>query len=275
LSNATSRTDLLASHFTAATDWSDPVAINEPVGGMVIGSESAKSPEIATDTHGNATVIWLQNQSASGGLVDTLINRYQPAGSPNLKPVAEAGPLQTVNSGDVATLDGGASSDADGAIVDYQWAQIEGPTVTLSSTNGPSVNFTAPTVTVDTALQFQLTVMDDGYATDRDQVVVGVFPPGGSTDVTPPVTTITTVKNRAKGKTDYDVTLASNEPGLTFFRVTGDGTITSGGENTTDLQEYSGAINIALTKGGNGVTFEYYSRDLAGNEEVIQTEVLQ
>jgi hypothetical protein len=37
LSNATSRTDLLASHFTAATDWSDPVAINEPVGGMVIG----------------------------------------------------------------------------------------------------------------------------------------------------------------------------------------------------------------------------------------------
>jgi hypothetical protein len=121
------------------------------------------------------------------------------------------------------------------------------------------VNFTAPTVTVDTALQFQLTVMDDGYATDRDQVVVGVFPPGGSTDVTPPVTTITTVKNRAKGKTDYDVTLASNEPGLTFFKVTGDGTITSGGENTTDLQEYSGTINIALTKGGNGVTFEYYT----------------
>ena len=46
---------------------------------------------------------------------------------PNQPPVANAGPDQTVNSGDNVTLDGSGSTDSDGKIVSYSWKQISGP----------------------------------------------------------------------------------------------------------------------------------------------------
>ena len=96
----------------------------------------------------------------------------------------------------------------------------------------------------------------------------------GCVDTTPPVTTGTFTRNWVKGQANYDITLTANEPGATYFRVTGGGHVTSGGVDTTDIQEYTGPINVAIDKKGTA-NFDYYSVDLANNEEVLQTEVLQ
>src|SRR5678815_1047594 len=74
---------------------------------------------------------------------------------------------------DVA-LDGSGSSDSDGTIMSYLWTQTEGPSVVLGSTNTAAVSFGAPIVSNDTLLKFNLTVTDNGGATNSDTVVVTI-----------------------------------------------------------------------------------------------------
>ena len=66
----------------------------------------------------------------------------QPANRP---PTADAGLNQTVNAGDVATLDGSKSNDADGDPLTYSWTQTGGPSITLKSVDKPITTFTTPT----------------------------------------------------------------------------------------------------------------------------------
>ncbi len=74
-------------------------------------------------------------------------------------PVADAGRAQTVNVGDVVTLDGRASSDPDGdAIVSYVWTQTAGYPVILDTTNAAQPVFTAPSS--GGVIAFALTVSD-------------------------------------------------------------------------------------------------------------------
>jgi C1A family cysteine protease/predicted secreted protein len=90
----------------------------------------------------------------------------------NLPPVARAGPTQRVNKGASVTLDGSASSDSDGDIVSYSWAQVGGPAVSLKGTDSAKPTFAAPSG--DATLTFQLTVTDDAGATASASVVVAV-----------------------------------------------------------------------------------------------------
>jgi hypothetical protein len=53
---------------------------------------------------------------------------YTPAGVvPNQAPFADAGQNQTVYENESVTLDGSGSSDADGSIIEYHWAQSGEP----------------------------------------------------------------------------------------------------------------------------------------------------
>ena len=75
--------------------------------------------------------------------------------------VAIAGPDQIVKEGATVILNGSRSRDSNGVILAYSWKQI--PTnnfITLSGANTPIWSFTAPTVSADTTLKFQLTVID-------------------------------------------------------------------------------------------------------------------
>ncbi len=116
---------------------------------------------IATDT---------ASQTASHA-VNVLVDNFNDA------PTANAGPDQTVTDADnngeeLVTLNGSASSDADGTIIAYEWKQgatVLGDTATL--------NVDAPVGT----WTFTLTVTDNEGAAASDVVVVEVLPP--ATDI--------------------------------------------------------------------------------------------
>ncbi|WP_135568012.1 PKD domain-containing protein [Solemya elarraichensis gill symbiont] len=91
----------------------------------------------------------------------------------NIIPNAVAGGDQQVTEGDSVTLDGTASSDADGTINGYAWLQISGTSVgSLNDAGEGKVSFTAPNGDHD--LTFRLTVTDNDSANDTDTVNVAV-----------------------------------------------------------------------------------------------------
>ncbi|MDS0295604.1 PKD domain-containing protein [Halogeometricum luteum] len=93
---------------------------------------------------------------------------------PNASPVADAGADQTVDEGASVTLDASGSSDADSDALTYAWTQTGGPSVTLSDTSAASPTFTAPDVSADTTLTFEVEVADGNGGTDTDTVTVTV-----------------------------------------------------------------------------------------------------
>ena len=81
--------------------------------------------------------------------------------SKQLPPTAYAGVDQTVTEGKVVTLNGSGSTDPNGCTLTCLWNQIDGPTVTLSSTASSKPTFSAPQTTSGFAsMCFQLTVTD-------------------------------------------------------------------------------------------------------------------
>ena len=92
----------------------------------------------------------------------------------NIAPLAKAGPDRTVRRRTTVTLDGRASSDADGAVAAFSWRQVSGPAVTLTGANTAVARFTAPNVFATTALVFELRVTDNHGAAATDQVRITV-----------------------------------------------------------------------------------------------------
>lgn len=94
--------------------------------------------------------------------------------APNTVPVANAGAAQTVSPGTLVTLDGSASSDADGDPLSYSWALTSGSGVTLANPKTAKPTFT-PTATG--TFEFTLTV-SDGQATAAASVTITVASAG-------------------------------------------------------------------------------------------------
>ena len=93
----------------------------------------------------------------------------------NQPPTANAGPDQTVNTGDNVILSG-SGEDSDGTIDSFLWQQLDGPTVSISDPNNATISFPAPTVEGPESLTFELIVTDDLQATGSDTVVITVNP---------------------------------------------------------------------------------------------------
>jgi hypothetical protein len=78
---------------------------------------------------------------------------------------------------------------------------------------------------------------------------------------------------KVKGAKRYTIELASNKPGITYFRFSGDGVVISGGDSSLAWQTYSAPVTIQMSKGGSG-EFEFYSQDDDGHQEISRTEIL-
>lgn len=94
---------------------------------------------------------------------------------PNVLPVANVGSDITISpSSGVATLDGSASTDADGTIVRYVWRKISGPTGgTIATPFGSASSTTVSGLTLG-VYQFQLNVVDHRAGIARDTITVTV-----------------------------------------------------------------------------------------------------
>ena len=108
----------------------------------------------------------------------------------NHPPIANAGPSQNINRVVTVTLDGSKSNDPDAGdkITAYQWAQIAGPTVTLTGANTANPTFTSPSVNKNTTLTFSLVVTDSKGAISTNPATVNIFVnkaiPGAGTSLT-------------------------------------------------------------------------------------------
>ncbi len=100
-----------------------------------------------------------------GGTTDKVIT-FSTEAAANLAPVANAGADQTVTQGTSVTLDASASSDSDGTISSYSWA--EGSTVLSTNSSFSKSDFSVGTHNIT------LTVTDDDGATSTDDVIVTV-----------------------------------------------------------------------------------------------------
>jgi hypothetical protein len=93
----------------------------------------------------------------------------------NIAPNAVVAANFSVFGGEAVSLIGTESNDADGSISSYSWTQTAGsPTVTLTDAATATASFTAPDVTADTDLTFELLVTDNDGATSTATIVVSV-----------------------------------------------------------------------------------------------------
>jgi hypothetical protein len=160
-----------------------------------------------------------------------------------------AGPDQTVLAGATVTLDGGAST---GPITGYHWAQSAGPAVDLSDANAKTTTFTAPSVTEDTTLTFDLTVDGPGNPAPNsvDITVLASAPPGAESNAGPDQTVVqaTTVKLNGTGSTD----------------ATGYSWTQTGGPSVTLTGAKTATPSFTMPKGADPLTFQLTASNASG-----------
>jgi WD40 repeat protein len=193
----------------------------------------------------------------------------------NHGPLADAGVDQTVATSSTVTLTGAGSSDQDGNTLTYQWTQIEGPKVTLSSSTAASPTFTAPGSA--TTLQF-IVVVSDGTTSHADTVVINV----GTANSAP---TITSLSSDSLSYSEGDGAVVI-EQGANALVADADSTnfdtgtlaisIPAGGDSAEDVlsirSQGTGAGQISVAGGAvayGGVTIGTYSGGANGTPLVI------
>jgi len=152
----------------ASYAWTQTGGLSVTLSGANTATPSFKAPTSATTLTFRLTVTDNDGAPANDTTTVSVVRT-------NTAPFAEAGPTQTVNPEATVTLDGRSSSDPDGSIASYAWAQTGGTAVTLSGANTATPNFTAPALA--TVLNFRLTVTDNDGASASDITMVKVNTP--------------------------------------------------------------------------------------------------
>ena len=133
----------------------------------VLSSDTDAQPTFTADVTGTYVV----SLTVNDGKVNSPVANARVTAAPlNTVPVANAGSAQTVYAASVVTLDGTASTDADGDTLTYKWVlttKPTGSTAALSSDTAAKPTFTAGTIGVYVASL----VVNDGRA---DSVLVTV-----------------------------------------------------------------------------------------------------
>ncbi|MGZ2371501.1 T9SS type A sorting domain-containing protein, partial [Ancylomarina sp. YFZ004] len=117
----------------------------------------------------------------------------------NVVPVANAGEAQTVNEGDLVTLDASASSDVDAnTTLTYSWTSEDG--ISIENNTQIQASFIAPEVDVDTDFEIQLTVSDGTDVSETTvMITVKAVVVTGIEDIDATVQTVSLYPNPCRG----------------------------------------------------------------------------
>ena len=173
-------------------------------------------------------------------------------------PVAIAGPDQIVKEGMTVILNGSGSRDSNGVILSYSWRQI--PTnnfITLSGASTPVWSFTAPTVSADTTLKFQLTVTDSNGLNDNSAVNVLVKNIPAQT----PSAAIPPTGNAVPSNITANSNIAAN--GILTANTGSDRTVQEGTLVTLDGNNSTGSITSYSWKQTGGKSVKLTNPDTA------------
>ena len=163
------------------TRWTFTVTPKTHTDGISVDFTVSVKRNTFEDLAGNANKFGISHDKASM----SVIIRYV-APPPNVPPIANAGPDQTVNSGAMVTLDGSSSTDTDSVdtTLRYAWTREDGTAggtaaaVTLTGANTAMPTFTAAAVDDagpnDKTYIFTLTVTDDDDDTHTDTVKITI-----------------------------------------------------------------------------------------------------
>jgi hypothetical protein len=157
---------------------SDPLTYNwlissKPNGSnATLSNSSAANPTFVPDLDGTYIIQLIVNDGKEDSYADTV---FINSSTPNQIPIANAGADQfNIDAGSTVTLDGTASGDGDGTIINYQWTQIAGDAVSLNTSNLAQPTFTAPSTMADQTLTFSLVVTDNNGATSENLETVNI-----------------------------------------------------------------------------------------------------
>jgi hypothetical protein len=157
------------------------IIVSKPVGSAAsLYTPNAVNPSISIDLSGQYVVKLIVTDSKAVTSEDTVIITALVA---NASPVANAGTPQSVIAGSVVTLDGSASSDANGDLLTYRWvftSKPNGSSTTLS--NATVVNPTFTPDVVGTYI-FNLVVNDGKVSSIASAVSVSALTNNGSITV--------------------------------------------------------------------------------------------
>lgn len=156
----------------------------------------------------------------------------------NQPPTANAGPDQSVASGELVQVSASGSSDGDGTIVGYKWRETTNSGITLSSTTAENISFTSPVSDTAQTVTLELIVTDDD-GVDSAPVYVD-FNVAAEVDTTPPVVILT------GGNIALNVGEVFQEPGYQAFN--------NKGVDITNQVTVTGSTSTAFPRTG---TLEY------------------
>ncbi len=152
------------------------------ISGTNAGNDTINNTTVTTKTNipnsqsTGATGPRTNNQSNMGLSSNQPTNpNFNPAVPMNNQlPVANTGISQIVHEGDAVLLNGSKSYDPDGNLITFLWRQIGGPVVKLDDATIATPIFTAPNVSIDRNLVFELTVKDNNGLKSNSIVAVTV-----------------------------------------------------------------------------------------------------
>lgn len=172
-----------------ATRTDSPITVTSSIADLAIGAWLNSPTAVNAPFQGLIDEVGFYDRALSGSEVQAIFNADSAGKCKGIS--ANAGADQTVDEGNSVNLDGTASMTAStGAPLTFLWQQVAGvPTVPLVGASTATPSFTAPYVTVNTTLTFELTVTDADGNISTDTVDVSVVnvnqPPVADADATP------------------------------------------------------------------------------------------
>jgi len=151
--------------------WTQVSGLNITLSNANTATASFAAPQVSNTTQLTLTL----TVTDDGGLTasDSVVITVNPDSTNSGNISVDAGTDQLIQSGNIVSLLGRSSGNN---ITSYTWTQISGSNVELFNSSAEVTTFTAPTVSTQTTLRFQLTVRNSASDVSSDTVDITISP---------------------------------------------------------------------------------------------------